>query len=234
MHVGILGGTGPLGRGLALRLAAAGDVGHHRVARSPSAPTRWSASCATAWPEHGPGHRRRRQRRRRPTCEVVVVATPWEAAVATVRQLADRPRGQGRGLGGQRPREAGPRDAGAVIPPRGSVAAAVQAAAARGPGGGGGSPPPGPGAGGPRRAPWAPTCSCAPTTPRPPTADHGAGGVRSTGLRPLDAGSLAQAAAIEAFTAVLVTSTSATRRTARSAVGAGDRPGAARTAVPTP
>ena len=133
--------------------------------------------------------------------DLVVVATPWDGAVATVRGLAEPLAGkvvvsmvnalvkEGRELL-------------ALVPPRGSMAAAVQAAlpasrvsaafhhlpasemenldiGAR----------------------W-PTCSSAPTTTE---AERRRSSWSSAidGLRPLDAGSLSQAAAVEALTAVL-------------------------------
>ena len=76
MHVGILGGTGPLGRGLGLRLAAAGVVGDHRVARRPSAPPRSSAALHDRWPGRGLAIDGAANDEAAARCEVVVVATP--------------------------------------------------------------------------------------------------------------------------------------------------------------
>jgi NADPH-dependent F420 reductase len=81
--VGILGGTGPAGRGVALRLAAGGHevlVGSRdadrasEVARSlvsPAGSIRGVDNAAAA------------------AASIVVVATPWDSAVATVRELRE-------------------------------------------------------------------------------------------------------------------------------------------------
>jgi 8-hydroxy-5-deazaflavin:NADPH oxidoreductase len=199
MHVGILGGTGPLGRGLGLRLAVAGatvTIGSREAERA--------AEVVHALHERWPGRELAIDGAANDDaagCEVVVVATPWEAVVPTVRSLATRLDGtlvvsvanalvkQGREMQ-------------AVTPARGSMAAAVQA-----------------------EAPGALVVAAGHHLPardledldRPlradvlvcsdhPEATRSAMALLASidGLRPLDAGSLAQAAAIEAFTAVLV------------------------------
>jgi 8-hydroxy-5-deazaflavin:NADPH oxidoreductase len=85
MHVGILGGTGPAGRGLGLRLAAAGfsvTLGSRERARAEHA----ASELVGAWPdrelavsggENGAAAE----------AEVVVLATPWEGALGTVQPL---------------------------------------------------------------------------------------------------------------------------------------------------
>jgi hypothetical protein len=135
-------------------------------------------------------------------CDLVVVATPWDGAVPTVRQVADRLVGKVVVSMANALAKEG-REFLALVPPRGSVAAAVQAAA--------------PGA----------LVSAAfhhlPATemlkldvPLPADvlvcSDHPEATAatvelvdRIDGLRGVDAGSLSQAAAIEAFTAVLIT-----------------------------
>lgn len=199
MHVGILGGTGPLGRGLGLRLAAAGasvTIGSRDTPRA--------AEVVGALHDRWPGRTLAidgAANEDAASCEVVVVATPWEAVVPTVRSLAARLDGtlvvsvanalvkQGRELH-------------AVMPPRGSMAAAVQAEA--------------PGALVVAAGHHLPArdledldevlgadvlvCSDHPEATRSAMALVAS----IDGLRPLDAGSLAQAGAIEAFTAVLV------------------------------
>ena len=140
-------------------------------------------------------------------CELVVVATPWDSAIATVRsRYANCPPRQGRGVDGQRPGQTGE-----------GVPGPDPAA---GLGGRRRSRPPCPDslvsasfhhlpasemeADSPRVAGWKPTCWCAPTIPRPPRPpSHWSTGSRASGA--IDAGSLAQAAPIEAFTAVLIT-----------------------------
>ena len=112
MRVGILGGTGPAGRGLAVRLAAAGVAGGHRLAGRGRGPTPVAAELVAAlarsptWPSTG------RDNEDAAAADLVVVATPWDSAVATVKPLAAGSGRQGRDLDGQRPGQGGPRDAG--------------------------------------------------------------------------------------------------------------------------
>ncbi|HLN15463.1 MAG TPA: NADPH-dependent F420 reductase [Acidimicrobiales bacterium] len=85
MHVGILGGTGPAGRGLAVRLAAAGaavTIGSREAARGESI----AAELADAWPER-PLALRGTDNEGAAAAELVVVGTPWDGAVATARAL---------------------------------------------------------------------------------------------------------------------------------------------------
>jgi NADPH-dependent F420 reductase len=199
VKVGILGGTGPLGRGLALRLAAAGTtvtVGSRQPDRAQSV----AAELVAAWPGRtlaieGGGNAAAA------AADVVVMATPWEAAVATVAELADL-------LGGKvvvcvanaLVREGS--DMLALIPPRGSVASSVAAAV--------------PGALVSAAGHHLPAAVLA-NLDRPVVADvlvcsdHPEATAATMalmadipGVRPLDAGGLAAASAVEAFTAVLV------------------------------
>jgi len=136
------------------------------------------------------------------SCDLVVLATPWDSALATVRPLAGP-------LGGKvvvsmaNALVKQGREMVAMIPPRGSVAAAVQAA-----------------------LPESMVVAAFHHLPAAQMADlasgldadvlvcsdHPAASAVTVelisampGLRPLDAGSLSQAAAIEAFTAVCIT-----------------------------
>jgi 8-hydroxy-5-deazaflavin:NADPH oxidoreductase len=87
MHVGILGGTGPAGRGLGCRLAAAGvrvTLGSREKERAEGI----AAELVSAWPDRnlvvdGDDNAG--------VCaaDVVIVGTPWEAALPTVRPLRD-------------------------------------------------------------------------------------------------------------------------------------------------
>ncbi len=200
MHVGIIGGTGPAGRGLAVRLAAGGSrvtIGSRDADRAAAVV---SATLAR-WPE-----------RTLPIdgadnagaagADVVVVATPWDSAPATVRSLADVLSGKVVVSMANALVKDG-REMLALVPPRGSVAAAVQAAA--------------------------PAALVSASFHHLPAAemenlesglaadvlvcsDHRRATEETMelvhsieGLRPLDAGSLNQAAAIEAFTAVCIT-----------------------------
>jgi NADPH-dependent F420 reductase len=200
VRIGILGGTGPAGRGLAVRLAAAGEepvIG----SRDPDRAATVAADLVSAWPNH----RLRIEgvsNHEAASCDLVVVATPWDSAIATVGPLAPVLQGkvvvsmanalvkQGRGFV-------------ALMPPRGSVAASIQATL--------------PGSlvsasfhhlpaaemedlGSPVRADVL-VCS---------DHEHASAATvalvdRMEGLRGVDAGSLDQAAPMEAFTAVLVT-----------------------------
>ena len=200
MHVGILGGTGPAGRGVALRLADAGvqvTIGSRDAERAKGVveelEARWAgrkldlvgadnADAAEA--------------------ELVIVATPWDSAITTVHALREPLRAKVViSMANALVKEG--REMLALIPPRGSVASAIQAAA--------------------------PDSLIAAAFHHLPAremenlesglkadvlvcSDHPEATAatlrlveRMAGLRPLDAGSLNQAAPIEAFTAVCVT-----------------------------
>ncbi len=201
MHVGIIGGTGPAGRGLALRLSAAGvavTVGSRQAARGEEV----AEGLRAAWAPRLGGEVTGADNAGAAACELVVVATPWDSAVPTVRPLAEGLAGKVVvSMGNALVKEG--REMLALALPRGSVAAALQAAL-------GGSEV----AAAFHHLPAsemenldsglsADVLVC---------SDH----ARATGatmelvglmegLRPLDAGSLSQAAAIEAFTAVCIT-----------------------------
>ncbi len=201
MDVGIIGGTGPAGRGLGLRLAAVGmsvAIGSRDPARAASVVDEmtavWSARVEGTLAGVGNGEAAE--------AKLVVLATPWEGAVHTVSELADL-------LGGKvlvSMASALVREGREMLPlfhPRGSVAAAVQTA-----------------------VPRTKVAAAFHHLPAREMADLDSGLIadvlvcsddpeatsetmslveRIDGLRPLDAGSLSQAAAIEAFTAVCVT-----------------------------
>ena len=112
MHVGILGGTGPAGRGLAVRLAEPGCAVTIGFARRRAGGRRGGGGRRRAGPTCTCRIGRVGQRRggRRPS--VVVVATPWDSAIATVRPLREPLAGKVVDLHGQRAGQGGPRDAG--------------------------------------------------------------------------------------------------------------------------
>ncbi len=126
MHIGVLGGTGPAGRGIATRLAASG----HRVTvgsrdREKAAQVvdelveRWGDRVAGLEP--GDNHAAA-------AADVVVLATVWDAAVTTARAHADQLAGKivismANGLE-KRGRQFVP-----VRSPAGSIAAEVKAVA---------------------------------------------------------------------------------------------------------
>ncbi len=199
MDVGILGGTGPLGRGLGLRLAGAGatvTIGSRDAGRAAEI----VGTLHDTWPRrldmHGASNEDAAAR------PVVVVATPWDALVLTVRSLSGVLEGKVVVSVANALVKQG-REMHALVPPRGSMAAAVQAEL--------------PGAMVAAAGHHLPAselenldttlkadvlvCSDHPEATASATALFGS----IEGLRPLDAGSLAQAAAVEAFTAVLVT-----------------------------
>ena len=197
--VGILGGTGPLGSGLALRLAQAGTaavIGSRDAERAAEkvanllAP--WSGrdlDVSGADNESAAG------------CDIVVVATPWEAALETVEPLASRLSGRLVMSVGNALMKVG-REFQAVAPPRGSVALMLQSALPK--------------------SRLVAACHHLPARELldldgdldsdvlvcSDDPDAAATAVRALevieGLRPLYAGSLAAAATVEAFTAVLV------------------------------
>jgi NADPH-dependent F420 reductase len=199
MDVGIVGGTGPLGRGLGLRLAAAGasvTIGSRDAERAAGVVgalhDRWPRDLAI----EGGANEEAAAR------DIVVVATPWDALVPTVTPLADLLDGKVVVSVANALVKQG-REMHALVPPRGSMAAAVQA-----------------------QAPGALVAAAGQHLPASELedldktvhadvlvcSDHAVATASAMallasieGLRPLEAGSLAQAAAVEAFTAVLVT-----------------------------
>ena len=128
MRIGIVGGTGPAGSALAARLA---DVGYEVVLGSRSKYrsmevvdgilARWPDKELAVTPSDNVGAAE---------CEFVVIATPWDAAAITARSVEDHVRNKvvvtmsnalARGDDEFVP----------LIPPRGSVAASVQASLPR-------------------------------------------------------------------------------------------------------
>ena len=200
MHVGILGGTGPAGRGVAVRLAEAGirvTLGSRDAERAANV----AGEVTARWPDlnlplDGSDNAGAAE------ADLVVLATPWDSAVPTARSLREP-------LAGKvvismvnallkEGREMLP-----LIPPRGSMAAAIQSGV--------------------------PESLVAAAFHHLPASemenlesgleadvlvcsDHRDATLATMGLielmpglRPLDSGSLSQAAAIEAFTAVCIT-----------------------------
>ena len=200
MHVGILGGTGPAGRGVAVRLAEAGirvTIGSRDAERAAQIvgdmAVRDPALAAMLEGADNAGAA---------AAEVIVVATPWDSVVPTVRALRELLAGKVViSMANALVKEG--REMLALIPPRGSVAGAVQAA-----------------------LPGSLVAAAFHHLPASemenlesgleadvlvcsdhPEATAATVGLieQMRGLRPLDAGSLNQAAAIEAFTAVCIT-----------------------------
>ena len=199
MRIGILGGTGPAGSGLAARLASVGYpavIGSRSKYRAMEARDR----LLERWPDlvdkldYG-------DNRTAADCDLVVIATPWDSAASTAQENAKLLNGKivvsmANALVRVN-KEFQP-----LVPPRGSVAAHVQAAV--------------------------PRCRLVAAFHHLPAAELGEidapidsdvlicgddpSAVRTVseivdkipGCRPLDAGELSNATAIEAFTAVLL------------------------------
>jgi len=126
MNIGIIGGTGPAGRGLALRAAAAGHqvtIGSRDAARAADVAaglvaetTTISGAIAGATNEDAAAGR-----------DLVVVATPWDGAVATVKPLAATLEGKVVVSMVNALMKEG-REMLPLYPPRGSMAAQIQSA----------------------------------------------------------------------------------------------------------
>ncbi len=129
MEIGVLGATGPAGRGLAARLADAGFdviIGSRDPSRAKAVAEelgeRWGSRVATLRPGTNDDAAAAQ--------DVVVIATTWEAAVDTTEAHAGQLAGKvviamANGL-----QRVG-REFHAVLPPEGSVAAGMQARAAK-------------------------------------------------------------------------------------------------------
>ena len=199
MRIGIFGGTGPAGSGLAARLAS---IGYPTVigSRSKERAGEKVDELLAAWPQLA-GMLEAGDNALAAACDLVVIATPWDSAAGTAQENADALAGKivismANALVRVN-KEFQP-----LVPPRGSVAAHVQAAV-------------------PRSRVVA-AFHHLPATElghidEPIDSDvlicgDDASAVREVieivakfpGCRPLDAGELSNATAIEAFTAVLL------------------------------
>ena len=199
MRVGVLGGTGPAGSALAARLASAGV----EVVVGSRAAERAQETCRTLqerWPDRdllldGAENAGAAE------AELVIVGTPWDAAAATARSVGEHLAGKVVVSMANALVRVG-EEFQPLVPPRGSVAADVQSAV--------------PDAMVAAAFHHVPARALADLT-RPlesdvlVCSDHPEATKATAelvamvpGLRPLDAGSLSNAAAIEAFTAVLL------------------------------
>lgn len=124
MHVGILGGTGPAGSGLAARLASVGieaTIG----SRSKDRALETCESIATRWPDRDlPLHAG--DNGQAASAEVVVVATPWDSAGPTAASVRDLLAGKVVISMANALAKVGT-EFQPLVPPRGSVAASVAA-----------------------------------------------------------------------------------------------------------
>jgi NADPH-dependent F420 reductase len=127
MEIGILGATGPAGRGLAARLAS---IGHDVIAgsRDPAKSAKTVASLRERWGARVDRLRAGTNAEAAAAHDVVIVATTWDAAVPTTSAHADALAGKvvicmANGL------ERVDDEFRAVLPDEGSLAEAVQSAA---------------------------------------------------------------------------------------------------------
>jgi 8-hydroxy-5-deazaflavin:NADPH oxidoreductase len=199
MRIGILGGTGPAGSGLAARLAS---IGYEVVigSRSKYRAMEICDKLLESWPDLA-SLLSAGDNPEAAACDLVVIATPWDSAATTTKEYADLLHGKVVVSMANALVKVGP-EFQPLVPPRGSVAAHVQAAV--------------------------PDCRVVAAFHHLPAKelgmighpidsdvlicgdDHEAVALVSgivekiPGCRPLDAGELSNATAIEAFTAVLL------------------------------
>ena len=197
--VGVLGGTGPAGTALAARLSS---IGYSVVigSRSSERAEEKAKEIRDAWPELNLPLRGG-SNEESAACDIVVLATPWDSAATTVREHSVALRGKVVISMANALVRVG-HEFQPLVPPRGSVAAHVQAAA--------------------------PGCRVVAAFHHLPAKELGHLGDpidsdvlicsddkaaietvsemvrRIPGCRPLDSGELSNATAIEAFTAVLL------------------------------
>jgi NADPH-dependent F420 reductase len=199
MQIGVLGGTGPAGSGLAARLASSGFdvvIGSRSKYRALEVRDRivekWEALSLSL--EAGDNETAA-------ASDVVVVATPWDAAAATVSEVAPLLKGKVVISMANALTRVG-HEFQPLIPPRGSVAASVQAAVPRALVSAAMHHVPAKELGDLRHPVESDVLVC---------SDHPAATATTLDivsklpdLRPLDAGELSNAAPIEAFAAVLL------------------------------
>jgi 8-hydroxy-5-deazaflavin:NADPH oxidoreductase len=125
VRIGILGGTGPAGKALAARLAS---VGFEVVVGSRSKYRAMESvdNLLEAWPDRSLTITAADNMGAADT-EVVVIATPWDGATQTARLVAERLRGKVVVSMANALTKLG-KEFEPLVPPRGSVAASVQAA----------------------------------------------------------------------------------------------------------
>ena len=199
MLIGVLGGTGPAGGALALRLA---DVGHRVVVGSRSAERAGEvvASLLEPWagralPLAGAANEEAAD------AEVVVLATPWDAAAPTASSLSAALEGKVVICMANALTRIGT-ELVALIPPKGSIAVSVQAAVPGALVAGAFHHVPAHELGDLDHPVECDVLVCADDPRAMKVTAEVVNGV--PGLRALEAGSLSAASAIEAFTAVLL------------------------------
>ncbi len=125
MEIGLIGGTGPAGRGLALRLAS---IGHEVVIGSRSA-LRAAEMVDEILDDHAERglHLQGLSNEQASLADKVILATPWDACAPTASALAPRLKGKLVICMANALARVG-NEFHALYPPRGSIAADVQAA----------------------------------------------------------------------------------------------------------
>lgn len=128
MKIAVLGGTGPAGRSLALRLAS---VGFDVVigSRSKYRAMEIRDELLSKWPDRG-FSLNAADNEEAAEADVVVIATPWDAAAATALSVERQLRGKVVISMANALAKVG-HEFQPLVPPRGSVAASVQAAVPR-------------------------------------------------------------------------------------------------------
>lgn len=125
MRIGILGGTGPAGSALAARLASIGFdvvIGSRSSERANEVVVEYVAKFPELESRLSGGDNARASH-----CELLVIATPWDSAASTVQENADALSGKiVISMANALVRVAG--EFQPLLPPRGSVAAHIQAA----------------------------------------------------------------------------------------------------------
>ncbi len=199
MRIGVVGGTGPAGRALAVRLAS---VGFEVVigSRSKDRASEVRDALAAAWPDRSFALDAAANEDAA-AADLIVVATPWDAAAETARSLDEPLAGKVVVCMANALIRLGS-EFQPLVPPRGSVAANVQAVLPRSLVAAAFHHVPAKELGALDHPVDADVLVC---------SDHHeafeatAACIRKVpGLRPLDAGSLSSASAIESFTAVLL------------------------------
>jgi NADPH-dependent F420 reductase len=125
MQIGVLGATGPAGSGLAVRLASAGfdvTIGSRSKYRALEVRDKLVAKWEDRNLAITAGDNAEAA-----DADIVVVATPWDAAASTVSEVSDRLKGKVVISMANALAKVG-HEFQPLVPPRGSVAASVQAA----------------------------------------------------------------------------------------------------------
>ena len=199
MHIGLLGGTGPAGRALAARLASLGypvTIG----SRSRYRAMEIRDTIVGRWPDHDLVIEAA-ENEVAADAEVIVIATPWDGAAETALSVKDQLAGKvvismanalARVGGEFQP----------LVPPRGSVAASVQAAVPKSLVSAAMHHLPAKELGAIDRPIESDVLICSDHLKATEVTTRIVGSI--PGLRPLDAGELSNATPIEAFTAVLL------------------------------